>query len=77
MPGRLVRQGIGKRQSHRTFLLADQQVDMRDLVAFADQSLTNVHDDVGSHLSSVRGVIGVWSTVRVQDFSPHPGRVAG
>jgi hypothetical protein len=21
--------------------------------------------------------IGVWSTVRVQDFSPHPGRVAG
>ena len=76
VPGRLVCQGIGKRQSHRTFLLADQQVDVGDLVAFAEQGLTNVHDDVGSHLSSLRGVIGVWSTVRVQDFSPHPDRVA-
>ena len=50
--------------------VADQQVDVGDLVAFADQGLADVHDDVGSHLSNLRGVIAFGSTVQAQVFRP-------
>ena len=47
--GRLVGQRVGERGPDRAGLVADQQVDVGDLVPFADEGLTDVHDDVAGH----------------------------
>jgi hypothetical protein len=41
--GTLPAQGVGKRYPHGPVLVADQQIDMRNLVSFACQSFANVH----------------------------------
>ena len=43
MTGRLIGQGIGKSHAHGAALEADQQVDVGDLITFANKAFTNVH----------------------------------
>ena len=53
VPGRLVRQGVGEGDADRAVLLADQEVDVGDLVALADQCFADVHEDVAGHAVAV------------------------
>ena len=72
MPRRLIGQRVGERDADRTVLRADQEVDVGDLVAFADQGLADVHEDVAGHSSvSPWSKLGVLNRQTGPGFSPH------
>ena len=60
-PGLLVGQGVGEGHPHRAVLVADQQIDVRDLVAVADQRFTDVHRH-GRFSLGVAGLLCVGTT---------------
>src|SRR5262249_13159040 len=47
-------QRVGERRPDRSRLVADQEVDVGDLVPFADEGLADVHHDVAGHGRSLR-----------------------